>query len=86
MLLALSAKNRRTAVTKSMQPTSIMLPPKSCSSCSSKNSPTITAGIIEIIIFPAKRWSSLIPGLNKPFIISIISFLKITMVLNAVAK
>ena len=86
MSFALSAKYNSTAVTRSIQPTSIIFPPKRASSCSSKNNPTITAGIIDKTILAENFVSSFHLKEKSPFKMSTISFLKTTIVESAVAK
>ena len=86
VFFALSANNKSNAVSNNIHPTKSILPPKKDSNSSSKSKPTTTAGSIEIIIFSENLNSSFHLNCNNPLKISKISFLKITMVLNAVAK
>ena len=83
---ALSAKKRSIPVIISIKPTKNNLPSKRVSIISLKKMPTKAAGIIETIIFNAKLLSSFDFVEKMPLIILSISFLKMKIVLNAVAK
>ena len=86
VFLDLSASHKSSAVTSNIPPTKAMLPPKKDSNSSSKSNPTTTAGSIEITIFDTNCVFSFQENFNNEVIISTMSFLKTTMVLNAVAK
>ena len=67
--LALLAKNNKNPVTKSMAPTNRTFPVNKFSICSSNNSPTKAAGIIEITILKLNWNSSLDLNLKRPLTI-----------------
>ena len=82
----ISAKKRNVAVTSNIIPTRIKFCANKVSTCSWKKSPTNAAGIAEIIILSANCLFSLCFKEKTPIRISLISFLKTKIVLNAVPK
>ncbi len=85
VFLALSAINKSDPVTNNMQPTRRICPLNKESISSSKKMPANAAGIMEITIFRENLNCSLYLNCSSPTKISVISFLKTTTVLSAVA-